>query len=167
MTGLVLIQRSARFSPCGAYRYTLGRVWDADLPIAAGIGLNPSKADGQRDDPTTSQMINRFARLGYGTWIAANLYGAVGTDPKFLTGMADPVGPDNDIAILEALHGADLKLVFWGRGGVLNDRAAEVLAMLEGQELWCLGVNADGSPRFPRAVPLDRPLEIYRNGGAP
>ena len=166
MTDLGLIQRSARFSPCGTYRYTLGRIWDVARPIAAGIGLNPSKASGQQDDQTTSQMVNRFARLGFGTWRAANLHAAVGRDPKCLAGMAEPVGPDNDAAILEVLEGADLKLVFWGRGGALNDRAAQVLTMLEGHELWCLGFNADGSPRFPRAVPIERPLERYRNGGA-
>ena len=167
MNSLDLIQRLARFSPCRTYRYTLKRTWDASLPIVAGVGLNPSMADGQRDDPTTSQMVNRFNHLGFGTWRAANLHAAVGTDPKCLAGMPDPVGPDNDAAILEVLEGADLKLVFWGRGGALNGRAAEVLAMLERHELWCLGHNADGSPRFPRAVPINRPLIRFHNGSAP
>ena len=56
---------------------------------------------------------------------------------------------------------------FAGGGGALNGRGASVLAMLSGHELWCLGHNHDGSPRFPRAVPIGRPLERYANGVAP
>lgn len=167
MNSLGLVQRSARFSSCGTYRYVLGRVWNAALPIAAGIGLNPSKASRKIDDPTTSQMVNRFNRLGYGSWFAANLHAAVGTDPECLLAMDDPVGPDNDAAILEVLRDADLKIVFWGRGGALNGRAAAVLAMLEGHELWCLGYNGDSSPRFPRAVPINQSLVHFHNGSNP
>lgn len=164
MSNLGLVQRSARFSPCGTYRYTLGRVWDARLPVAAGVLLNPSKADTTRDDPTTSQWINRLSRLGYGSWRAANLFAAVGTDPKCLLAMADPVGLENDTAIMDVLDGAAIQIIAWGTGGALHFRDAEVLDMLNGRELWCLGHNADGSPRFPRAVPINQSLVRFRSG---
>ena len=36
----------------GAYRYLLWRTWDASLPHALWILLNPSMADERIDDPT-------------------------------------------------------------------------------------------------------------------
>lgn len=163
MNGLNLVQRSARFSPCGTYRYSLERVWDKRLPVAAGVLLNPSKAGAEIDDPTTSQWVNRLNRLGYGTWRAANLFAAVGTDPKCLLAMTDPIGPENDAAILDVLEGAAIQIIAWGTGGSFCNRDVEVMRMLEGRELWCLGHNADGSPRFPRAVPINRPLVRFHN----
>ncbi len=160
-----MLARSARFSANGTYRYTLTCVWNDSRPMAAGVLLNPSKADALRSDPTTSQWVNRLNHLGYGGWRAANLFAAVGTDPKCLLSMADPIGPDNDAAILEVLDGAALKIVAWGKGGSLHSRDREVLEMLHGYDLWCLGYNKDGSPRFPRAVPMDRPLVRFAEVG--
>lgn len=37
-------RKAAHFSPCGAYRYWLSRVWDESRPKVVFIGLNPSTA---------------------------------------------------------------------------------------------------------------------------
>lgn len=164
--GLRNMTRVALFSMCKTWRYRLIRAWEATGPKAVWIMLNPSIADGARDDPTTTQNVRRMEALGYGRYEAVNLFAAVGTDPKILTTMLDPVGPDNDGAIMTAIADADLIVVAWGRGGELHGRAADVLAMLRGCELWCLGKNNDGSPRFPRAVSSGNPLERYQRAGA-
>jgi hypothetical protein len=64
----------ALFSPCGKYRYWLTRTWDLSRPTIAVIGLNPSKADLQRDDNTV-RKCQEFARnWGYGRLLMLNLY---------------------------------------------------------------------------------------------
>ena len=51
----------ATFSSCGKYRYTLGRVWDADKPLLLFVMLNPSTADSYKNDPTVRRCI-KWAR---------------------------------------------------------------------------------------------------------
>ncbi len=158
---LDLIERGAIFSDCGTYRYSLRRTLDGSLAKVVAVLLNPSVANDARDDPTTSQNMNRFWRLGYGRYEAVNLFAIVGTDPEILYRAADPVGPENDRFIRAAVESADLVVVMWGTHGAHHGRAARVLELLRGHDLWCIGVNNDGSPRFPRAVPLSQPLMRY------
>lgn len=167
MSDLGLIARSAHFSECRTWRYWLRRVLRDHGRKATWIMLNPSTAGAFSDDPTTTQCMHRMFRAGYTRYEAVNLFALVGTDPACLHTAPDPVGPLNDRAIRHAVDDADLIVVAWGRDGALYGRAATVLAALQGYELMCLGRNDDGSPRFPRAVPRDRPLERYRNGAAP
>ena len=49
------IAKEAHFSDCGKYRYYLMRQW-SDLPMAMVVGLNPSTADAEDDDPTISAL---------------------------------------------------------------------------------------------------------------
>jgi len=56
------MQGSAIFSPCREYRYSLWRKWGGLFaPDYKGyvmfIGLNPSTADENRDDPTIRRCI--------------------------------------------------------------------------------------------------------------
>ena len=60
------IKKSATFSECRKYRYSLWRVWDESLPFVLFIGLNPSTADEIEDDPTIRRCINFTKEWGYG-----------------------------------------------------------------------------------------------------
>ena len=54
---------TALFSPCGRFRYRLGRRW-GEGPTVAFVLLNPSTADQLRDDPTVRRLgSRRIARL--------------------------------------------------------------------------------------------------------
>ena len=71
--------------------------------------------------------------------------------------MADPVGPDNDAAILTAARGG-LFLCCWGsysKALGMRSRAEAVCSMLSaaGVELHCLRLNADGSPEHTLMLP--------------
>ena len=60
------MKKGAEFSKCGKYRYVLWRIWDESKPIAMCIGLNPSTANHETNDPTIRQLIDRLEYLGYG-----------------------------------------------------------------------------------------------------
>lgn len=138
---------SASFSRCKKYRYTLSRTWDANLPQIMFVGLNPSTADAEVDDPTVRRCV-RFARdWGFGGLILTNLFAFRSTDPKRIKGVADPVGPENDLVIRRACKSVDCVVVAWGVHGTLSNRDREVLAMLESPQ--CLGVTNGGAPRHP------------------
>ncbi len=155
-----MLRSTATFSPCRTYRYTLKRVWDAELPTLAFILLNPSTADETANDPTIRRCIG-FAQLwGFGTLVAANIFALRSTYPKDLRLIDDPVGPGNDRAIKRLIKSADLVVAAWGGHGRYLNRGARVLSMLPDDAV-CLGVNADGAPKHPLYLRSDtkrRPL---------
>jgi hypothetical protein len=63
------VERSAQISPCGRYRYSLQRIWDRDKPTILFVGLNPSVADAESDDPTLKRCIAFATRCGI-RWLA-------------------------------------------------------------------------------------------------
>ncbi|MCP9927869.1 DUF1643 domain-containing protein [Cyanobium sp. CH-040] len=168
----------ARFSPCGRYRWWLERCWDAAAPRLLFIGLNPSRADGARDDPTLRRLVG-FARAGgFGALEVLNLFAAVSPSPAVLKRLADPVGGANDRWIrrrLAAWPEATLGLG-WGAGGGWRGRDRQVLRLLAGRRLLVLGLTRGGQPRHPlylpaaarwrEAAPLVHPEDALSRSGA-
>ncbi|MFZ9271622.1 MAG: DUF1643 domain-containing protein [Prochlorococcaceae cyanobacterium] len=96
---------NAAFSPCGRYRWWLRRQWQPQGPVLLFVGLNPSRADGQRDDPTLRRLVGFARQWGYGALEVVNLFGRISASPALLKRSADPVGRDNDVWLLRALRG--------------------------------------------------------------
>lgn len=148
----------AILSPCGQYRYLLQR---GEGPTCSISLLNPSTADHTKDD-ATSRKLNRFVRdWGYSAYDLTNVGAGRATDPKDWRAMQDPVGPDNDF-YLELAAFKPLIVVGWGNEAPpdLVRRAVAVLTR-NGQRLYCLGTNANGSPKHPLYVPYDTPLKEW------
>ena len=154
--------RQADFSPCKTWRYSLRRRWLGGDSKLVMVMLNPSIADETRDDPTTTQMVRRAERGGFGRYEAVNLFALVDTDPQGIYEAADPVAPDNDAAILHAVDDADRIIVAWGNHGSFRGRDKDVLALLAGRELWCFSRTILAAPRFPRALRADHQVERFQ-----
>ena len=58
----------AVFSDCKQYRYSIARTWDETKPYAVFIGLNPSYADAEQDDPTLGRCISFAQRWGWAVY---------------------------------------------------------------------------------------------------
>ncbi len=101
-----VMQRTACSSRCSHYRYSLSRTWNESLQRIVFIGLNPSTADAQHDDPTVRRCIGFARRWGYGGLTLVNLFAYRTTEPAELKEVDDPVGLDNDRWIAEAQAGA-------------------------------------------------------------
>lgn len=141
----------AEFSPCGRWRYVLARRWAAG-PGLLCVLLNPSRADAVRNDPTLLRCVARAQRLGFGGLRVVNLFAWRARDPAALGRAVDPVGPENDAALLRGARWADRILCGWGAGGRRSGRDAEVLRLLGRRRLWHLGLTAGGQPRHPLYV---------------
>ena len=85
----------ADFSDCGNYRYTLWRGPGPDEPYVCIVGLNPSTADTQKNDPTIRRCIGFAEEWGYENLCVMNLFAWRATYPRDLKNAADPVGPEN------------------------------------------------------------------------
>ena len=96
MGQVVIVSGSAAFSPCGHYRWWLERVWQPAAPRLLFIGLNPSRADGQRDDPTLRRLVGFGRRWGFGSLEVLNLLALISPSPAVLRRATDPVGAEAD-----------------------------------------------------------------------
>lgn len=161
-------EAGATLSDCGRYRHILWRIWDRSLPRLGWVMLNPSTADGLRDDPTIRRCI-RFAHdNGYGGIEVANLYQYRATRPAELYELApaDAVGEAYRVP-LTAISGEDVPVVVaWGAIDRVHEHHADVVtAWLEhrGARLLCLGTTKAGQPRHPLYVRADQPLVPWRS----
>lgn len=155
-------ERGAVISPCQNYRYALWRRWDVNAPYALFVGLNPSTADESADDPTI-RRCKRYAKdWGFGGLYMVNLFALRATSPKDMLRHADPVGVNNDCWLLDLVPRAGVVVCAWGALGGHLGRDVECAALLEAQQLMCLGVTKAGHPRHPLYVRADKALEPYR-----
>lgn len=118
------------------------------------VMLNPSTADERRNDPTIARCQKRAALLGFGGLDVVNLFAFRATDPADLRNAAEPIGPENDAAITDACHSADLVLAAWGVHGRHQDRDVHVLSLFAslGIPIHVLGLTRHGLPRHPLYV---------------
>ncbi len=147
----------AVFSPCQRYRYRLWRIWgEPRRPKSlCMVMLNPSTADEFKNDPTVERCCRRARMWGYDRIDVVNIFALRSTDPKGLYNCEDPVGIDNDAAILTAARQADLTVAAWGNHGRLGGRGQAVLRLLEqaGVSLHALAVSKMGEPVHPLYQP--------------
>ena len=141
----------AEFSECGQYRYKLARIWRPGDPLMAFVMLNPSFANEVFNDPTIERCQRRAQDLGYGGLLVANAFALISTDPSRLYYSEDPIGPDNDQAIMETVQRAALVVCGWGDHGNYMDRGRQVLSAIlsAGAVPHCLKQNQDGQPTHP------------------
>ena len=118
---------------------------------AVFIGLNPSTADAETDDPTI-RRITGFARsFGHGRLTVVNLYAFRATRPRDLLDVTDPVGPHNESVVRAVIEMADQVIACWGCADIarrLPDSPVEHLLRTR-RDVVCLGTTNDGTPRHP------------------
>lgn len=145
----------AVYSPCERYRYTLTRTWEPAGSRALFIMLNPSTATEAKNDPTVERCERRARVLGHGAFQVCNIFAWRDTDPRALRRAQEPVGAENDEAIREACHWADIAICAWGTHGAYLGRGPEVerIVRATGVPLHHLGLTKDGHPKHPLYIP--------------
>lgn len=179
----------AELSDCGLYRYRLTRAWDHDGSdtwqpdggrAVVFLMLNPSTADGRKDDPTIRRCVGFARRWGFGRLVVVNLFAFRATDPSDMLRSDDPIGPHNDVWIRRETAGRVVVLAWGsrsltvpksvaplycpGRLDALQNRPRDVgrICRDSGAELKCLGLTSDGQPRHPLYVRGDAELIDFR-----
>jgi hypothetical protein len=150
------MKKSATFSRCRKYRYTLWRQWGGLFAsgYAMFIGLNPSTANETVDDPTVRRCIGYARDWGYAGLCMTNLFAFRATLPEDMKAAEDPVGPDNDSVLVDvAKHQADVVVAAWGVDGAHMDRDGKVKAMIP--RLHYLRLTKDGFPGHPLYLPKE------------
>lgn len=124
------VTKDAVLSDDQLYRYRLSRVWDRHGLICNFVMMNPSTADAEDDDPTIKKCVAFARRWGHGGIVVTNLFAWRATDPDVLSGVAQPIGPDNDRHIREAANLADFVVCAWGAHPTCVERGMVVRHLL-------------------------------------
>ena len=144
--------RGADISSCGQFRYSLWFCWGPGAWVN-WCCLNPSKADAARNDPSFTRMINFSKAWGYDGLIVTNLFAFRATYPRDMLAAVDPIGPDNDAALIYAHSISAITVAAWGARGAHLARNAKVKALLP--NLHCLRLTKGGHPGHPLYLPAD------------
>lgn len=162
------VRGAAQFSPCGQYRYWLARYWGngPSESYALWIGLNPSTAEADCDDPTIRREIEFTRREGLTSYRKVNLFDYRATNPKVLSSPdVKPCSVENFSTILRFANSDNAKLILAAWGVVpasLRWTMEYLMDRMATRNIWCLGVTKDGSPRHPLYVRGDAPLMEWR-----
>lgn len=156
------------------YRTTLWRRWGearqhphGAYPFALLIGMNPSTADPQHNDPTITREVGFVKEWGLSAFCKTNVGDYRATFPSALTKInIPPVSEQNFPTILELARNPHCDRVVLCYGVVpkpLKHRAEELVFLLrsDGHRLWSLGKTLLGNPRHPLFLPYGTPLEQF------
>jgi len=154
-------KKSAVFSSCRKYRYSLTRSWNLTENYVLFIGLNPSIADETVDDPTLTRCINFAKDWGYGGLIMVNLFAYMSTYPSELKKVKLPIGKENNKYILKSHQKSQSTVIAWGNDGDFLERDKEVLKIISNP--MCLNINKSGQPTHPLYQKKDQELTSFIN----
>lgn len=151
----------------GDYRYWWHRKFTTGKGVTVFGMLNPSKANKDRNDPTSRRCV-QFARdWDTAAVVLVNLYAAISTEPDELLELDDPVGPRNWDYINEAcelIHKEGGRFVIaWGVHRMAVPQAPAFLDFIEKRKMipMHLGLTQGGQPRHPLYAPSGTELEEY------
>jgi hypothetical protein len=150
--------KTAKLSDCQKYRFSLIRVWDESKPTILFIGLNPSTADAEKDDPTIKKLITYTKAWGYGGFEIVNLFAFRSSDPKYLIGLNSTpiaVGSGNANYLKQAASNHTMIVCMWGnQAKEISETITELWAQyFKGRGAHCFKLNRDGSPAHPLYLP--------------
>lgn len=142
-------QKGAEFSACGNYRYKLWRIWDNELPLAMCIGLNPSRANSVKTDPTITNLIKMLKILGFGGFYMTNLFAIISSKPEILLTCEDPF-LDNNNKLQEVYKICDEVIFCWGAFSEAEQVASQMIERFPSAK--CFGFTKTGRPYHPLAM---------------
>ncbi len=145
------MKKEAEFSPCGKYRYYLSRIWDTQLPLAMCIGLNPSTANSEEDDPTIRNLTELLKNNGYGGFYMMNLYALISSKPEVLYHVSDNL-KDNDYWLVKIAPICQDVIFCWGSFKNISARVKKVQQIIPNIIPKCFGKSKKGNPIHPLAA---------------
>lgn len=164
----------AVISGCGKYRYQLTRRWSDCGPDAVFIMLNPSTADGYKNDATIRRCVGFAKSFGCGGLSVVNLFAYRATSPADMKAAADPVGPDNELQFKSAVYAATEVespgpvICAWGNNGAHLGQDKVALGWLCDMKVppTALRVTGAGQPEHPLRLPKILTPQPYPIKGA-
>jgi hypothetical protein len=147
--------KGANFDNDRRYRFALWRIWEYGKPMAMVIGLNPSTANEEKDDPTIRRLSSLLFNQGFGGMYMMNLFTYITAYPAELKKCSDA----NRMSIywLGVVSKKSSSVIFaWGSFKEAKEQASGVIKLFP--DALCFGKNNDGSPKHPLYLKKDTQL---------
>ena len=153
--------KTAHFSRCGKYRYSLTRCW-GDGPVVTWILRSPTTGDEKQDSKTIRLCIEFSKRWGCGAMYLVNMYDLKNMD-KNSSHYDNPIGEENDDHIRRALISSDKIICAWGAKVKNLDRVEGIKRLILQTPITpeCLGTTRNNNPRQPDRIAYETPLRDY------
>jgi hypothetical protein len=147
------MRRYAEVSRCRLYRYLLERHWNELVPMKSAsvltvCMLNPSKADGEKDDSTVRWLIGWAKKRDYDALRVVNMAAYRSSSTRVMLAASDPHGPLNG-SYLRAYTAGKEVMCAWGALGPRLPRFKDMLNELRYAHMMCLGTTKNGQPVHP------------------
>lgn len=142
----------AMTSEDNAYRYALGRCWDASLPVFDVTMINPSTARHDVPDPTMAKVVHYAKQEGCGGLLIRNLAAFSSSDKRCLLPVErDIVGPRNLEVLAIRPAWSTLRVAAWGEFPTqrVRRRLLNPMAVIKADRLHVFGLNLSGEPKHP------------------
>jgi hypothetical protein len=140
----------------GQYRLWLSRSWDqrnTSRGYALWIGMNPSTAEADVDDPTIRKEMHFTRQMRISSYVKCNVMDYRATNPKVLS-TVQPRSEENLSVIVSHARQAERVICAWGAlPKPLRHYADDVVKALNGIQLYCMKKTKDGSPHHPLYLP--------------
>jgi hypothetical protein len=178
------ISKGAELSPCGRYRYLLWREWRGthdpknwtwygfkdgagadcgDPKTVLFVMLNPSTADGEKDDATIRRCVGFAKSWKYERVEVVNLYAFRATKPRDLWKAGDARhAPRNQSIIAGAARRAGIVIAAWGAHGAEGEQGEIVRGWMNDCDVYHLGLTKEGHPRHPLYLPSDATPKLLK-----
>lgn len=189
---MTYINSGARISSCGLYRYSLWREWRGthdsknwrwfgakdgagaelgELKSCLFVMLNPSTADGEKDDPTIRRCVGYARKWKFERLEVVNLFAYRATKPRDVlarqNAREDIIGVLNSEIMDRAARDAGLIVCAWGAHATsldpTRDHVETVRGWLRDKPMFALGFTKDGQPRHPLYAPSETALVAMPN----
>lgn len=174
--------RTAVFSDCEKYRYSLEITWrgllDDELRLMQVIGLNPSTATELGDDPTIRRCKAFAKREGCNGLVMTNLFAWRDTKPENMKKAERPIGEPykvtgaggggfkyddvNTNALVDTSLRCRVIVAAWGNHGAFLNRGKTV-AFLLSEKLMHFRKTKMNEPEHPLYMPANQPLIPFSN----
>lgn len=160
--------KSAKFNEDRTHRYYLSRIWDEKMSKMLFIGINPSTADGEKDDHTVSRLVKFCQSWGFGGFYIVNLYSFISPEPE------DMIDHYNNLTnkMEKALHKQNMAVALrygricsmitfmWGAGIPNQTQADKYIRTF--RDAYCFGKTREGHPKHPLFLASHTQLTKFR-----
>jgi len=158
--------KGADFSEDGLYRYALWRIWDESKPFVMFVGLNPSTANAETDDPTIRRVKSIASNLGFGGVYMCNCFSYISTNPDMLKEETLEAMMKNANTLSNVSERCREVIFAWGNFSIVKKCGIDVKLSERFPSAKALFINKNGSPKHPlycRSNIIPVPFKQYEN----
>lgn len=155
------MKKGAYFNSARTLRWYLFRIWDESKPLVMFIGLNPSKADEEDNDPTITRVCSIAKHNGYGGVYMVNCFSHISTDSAGLIVNRFTSAFNNYIITQIAKKCKDVVFAWGSSNKIVNEANRLKELSIQFPNAKVLFINKDGNPKHPLYCPIESELIPY------